>query len=293
MSYEIDPDEYEFEGEVSLDTDEKNVGGKKRDWLKMTQKGQIIRCSFVYFHTVDANAVREAAKKAKKAGEPFGKEQIVEAATSALSAHAKTLDKEVSALSDVDRLDTGTSHFKVMKAHYQDGMGYVLSRLGKDGAEADAIWKRLDDPKTYFSTLLLIYPTDSEGNIKKEDLVQQIKEDKLKLVPWRFSTRVYESIWKLNDSLRQNGLSLAGQDIKLECKEPQFQNIDVSSAGPAVWLKNSEMKSKVLRTAVGQYESLVPFREMTTEQLKAKLGLGGSGSDDVSADDFQDMLDSV
>lgn len=295
--FNIDPDEYDFgedSEEVSLAPDEKHVGGKKSEWLKFAQKGQLVRCSFVYFHTVDVNAVRAAAKKAKKAGEPFGKEQIVEVATAALKARAEELGKKPEELTDVDKIDLRKSHFKVMKASYQEGMGYVVSRLGKDGSEADAIWKRLPDPKTYFSTLLLVYPTDREGNLNKEEFVKQLKEDKLQLLPWRFSNRVYESIFKLNSGLRENGLSLAAQDIKIECKEPQFQNIDVSFAGAAVWQKlGDDVKTKVLRAAVPMYESLNPFREMTTEQLKAKLGLGGSATEDVSADDFQDMLDQV
>jgi hypothetical protein len=32
---------------------------------------------------------------------------------------------------------------------------------------------------------------------------------------------------------------------------------------------------------------------MTTDQLRSKLGLGGSATEDISADNFQDMLDSV
>jgi hypothetical protein len=287
------PDEYDLEGEVSLDSDEKNIGGKKQDWLKMTVKGQTIRGAFVYFHTYDTNAVRNAVKAAKKSGKSLSREEILQIAKTSLAKRAEELGKKVDEISDIDKLDTSMAQFKVMKAHYQEGLGFVVSRLGKDGAEADAIWKRLPEAKTYFTTLLLIYPTDSEGAINKEALAKQIKENKLKLIPWRFSTRIYEDIWKLNDGLRENNLSLAAQDIKLECKEPQFANIAVSFAGGAVWQKNEQLKKSVLQSAANMYEKLVPFREMTTDQLRAKLGLGGSASDDVSADNFQDMLDQV
>lgn len=286
--------DYNFDDDVSLAEDEKNVGGNKQDWLKMSTKGQTLRVSFVYFYTYDANAVSKAMKDARKSGKSLSKEDIQEVAKKSLAARAQELSKSVDALTVTDRLDVSVAHFKKMQAHYQEGMGYVLSRLGKDGADADAIWKRLPEPKSYFSTLLLVYPTDGEGNLNKEAFANQAKAGTLKLIPWRFSNSVYESIWKLNNGLRENSLSLASQDIKLECKEPQYQKIDVSAAGPALWLRNDTVRQQVLSRAAGLYDKLLPFREMTTEQLKAKLGLGGGGSvEDVSSTDFQDMLDSV
>lgn len=291
MSDEFD---YDLDSDVSLAEDEKNVGGTTTDDFKMTHKGQLARVAFVYFHTVDANAVRAAVKAGRVAGKQLSRDEIVEVAKKALAKRAETAGKPVDKLSAVDKLDLNVAHFKVMKAHYQDGIGFVLSRLGKDGSEADAVWKRLGDPRAYFSTLLLIYPTNSEGALNKEEFATQVKQGKLKLIRWRFGKKTHDSIWKQNDALRENGIVLASQDVKLECKEPKYQNIEVSAAGPAVWLKNETIKAAVLAQAVTQYDKLIPFREMTTDQLRAKLGLGGgSASDDVSADNFQDMLDQV
>ena len=42
------------------------------------------------------------------------------------------------------------------------------------------------------------------------------------------------------------------------------------------------------------FVQLVPFREMTTDQLREKLGLGGGVSEaDVSLDNFDDVLEGV
>lgn len=285
----------DLDEDVSLEPDEKDVGGQREVWLKMTHKGQMVRCAFMYFHTYAKNAVRAAMKAAKKEGKSLSKEDITKISNKSLTKRAEELGKSVDQLSAVDKLDVSVAHFKTMKAHYQEGLGYISSRLGKDGADADAIWKRLPEPKVYFSTLLLIYPTDSEGAINKEELTKQIRDKKLKLIPWRFSNRVYDDIWKLNDGLRENSLSLSSQDIKLECKEVQYQNISVSFAGAVIWLKNDVFKNVALIQAVNMYEKLNPFREMTTDQLRAKLGLGGPASEDVamSSDNFQDMLEQV
>jgi len=296
MSDDIfDIDGYSYEDDVALDADERDVAGTKQEWLKMTSKGQTIRCAFVYFYTYESNAIRAAIKAARKeeGDKKPTREEIVAVGKKAVEARAKELSKSVDELSPTELLDVSVSHFKVMKAHYQEGLGYVLSRLGKDGPEDDAIWKRLPEPKTYFTTLLLIYPTTDEGQLNKEALGKQIKDGKLKLIPWRFSTRVYDDIWKLNDGLRENNLSLASQDIRLECKVVEFQNISPSAAGPAIWQKNDTFKNAVLAQALPMYEKLIPFREMTTDQLRTKLGLGGSATEDISSDSFQDMLDQV
>jgi hypothetical protein len=301
MSTEEYTTEYDFSDDVSLEPDQKNVGGNKQDWLKMTQKGQVLRAAFVNFYTVDANAVQDAMKASQKSGKKLSREEIAVIAKGALNKRAEELKKTVDQLTAADRLDISKAHFKAQKAHYQEGIGFVLSRLGKDGAEADAVWKRLNDAKPYFITLLLVYPTDSEGALNRENFAAQIKQNKPKLIPWRFGNKVYESIWKLNDGLRENGLSLSSQDFKIECENPQFQNMAVSTAGPAVWQKNEQIKQVVLTAAAAMYDKLSPFRELTTDQLRAKLGLGGggssgggaSGADDISSDNFQEMLDSV
>ena len=287
--------EYDFEDEVSLDVDEKNIGGKKMDWLKMESTGQIVRCSFVYFHTYDANTVQAALKKARKTGENLDKDAVVALAREALAKRAKELDKEVDQLTPAEKLDIAVAHFKTFKASFseREGIGYIVSRLGKDGPEADAVWKRLPEPKPYFSTLLLIYPTDKEGNLSASAFKEQIQEEKINLMPWRFTGRTYDRIWKLNAGLRENGLTLASQDIQLECKEVQYQNIEVSFAGAAIWKKNPKIVDAVLKAALPLYEKLMPFKELSTEQLKEKLGLLGSASEDTSTDEFQDMLANV
>jgi hypothetical protein len=285
---------YDLDGDVTLDVDEKNVGGSKNDWLKMTAKGQLLRAAFVFFHTYDHNAVAKASKDAKKASKSLTRDEIQTIAKKALADRATELNKTVEQLTPTDKLDLKVAHFKAMKAHYQDGFGFALSRLGKDGPEADAVWKRLPEPKPYFSTLLLIYPTDEQGNLNKDAFVGQAKDGTFKLVPWRFGNKTYEEIWKLNDGLRENTLSLGSQDIKLECKDPKYQNISVSFAGAALWQKNDTIRQQVLAKAIGMYgDKLMPFREMTTDQLRAKLGLGGSAAQDVSSEDFNTMLENV
>jgi hypothetical protein len=283
------------EFDAGLDDEGRKYTQQRQEWLKMT-KGQVIRGSFVYFHTINKNVVAKAITEAaeKKAPKPTP-EQCIEIGRKALEKRAADLSKSIDQLTPIDRLDLSEVKMKRMWFHYQDGLGYVISRLGKDGTEADAVWKKLPEPKVTFTTLLLIYPTDRQGNIDKEKLATGWH-----IIPWRFHKGVYEGIWKLNKGLEENGTSIASQDVKLECKVQEYQNIDVQFCGPAIWQKSPKFKEVVLAKAMELYDKLIPFREMTTDALRAKLGMGGSavsttgvGGDATSATDFADLLESV
>ena len=285
----FDPD-YNIDDDVSLDDNHKPHNDRDT-WLKMT-KGQVLRVGLCYFHPVDLNAASKLRAESKQRSVTPSSADLRAAAQTALSGRATKLGKSVDALTQMDRLDLSEAKFKRMMASYQPGLGFVVSRKGKDGPDADAIWNKIETPKPYHTTLLFVYPTDRAGNIEKERLPTDWN-----LVPWRFGKRVYEDLWKLNAGLKDNGMGLHSQDLKLECKDAQYQNINISFAGPSLWQKHSGFAEKVLSQAIPMYERLVPFREMTTDQLRAKLGLGGSAISDVSAEaaagDFSDVLQNL
>lgn len=271
--------------------DKKHARSNQLEWFK-GEKGRSYRAALVYFHPLDAAIVRAMKAVAKKAGKEVVKAEVVETINKALAKRAELVGKPVDGLADWDKLDINNVRFKKVEAHYKEGVGYVLSRLGKDGPEADQVWKTMGDVKTYFTTALLLYPSNREGEFIKEQLATDYK-----VVPWRISGKMYQILHQRADSLRQNNLSIASQDLILKCTNTDFQNFDVDAAGPAIWPKNQKFAQLVLGKAFGLYEKLVPFREMSTADLKIKLGIsGGSGSvsdETVSDDDFNGLLDSV
>jgi hypothetical protein len=238
----------------------------------------------VYFNTVDVTAARIA--KRKNAG--ISKDEMIAAGKAALEARAKKLEKTVETMTAVDRLNLNDVRFKKMLAHYQEGLGYVISRLGLDGAEADDAWRRLPEAKQHFTTLLLVYPTTRDGEIIKEKLPTGWK-----LLPWRFSPDRYSQICKRNVALVENGITIASQDIQIECKDTQFQNVTIDALGPAIYRKNPKFQELVLTKAVELYEKLSPFRDMATADLRIKLGLGGGATASVGAEEYGDILDHV
>ncbi len=307
----------DYNDDAGLEPADKIANGSNReDWLKMT-KGQVLLGAFLYFHPVDVRAVAIAREQAKEAKKTLTPEEIKAIAHKALSDRAQALTqrafaerakelqkkveeltaeekqglvKTIDQITPDERLDTSTVQFKRMKAHYQQGFGFALSRLGKDGAEADAIWKKLPEPKLYYTTLLLLYPMTAAG---KHD-IEAIRRKEYQIKPWRFGQGTYDEIYNLNDGLRGNQMSIATQDIKLECMDTQYQNTKVSFVGKAIWQGSAGFRKLVLSEAVKKYDKLIPFKDMSTEALRAKLGLGGSSVQDVSsADDFTGLLDTV
>lgn len=286
MPTENDPfsDYSDFDDDVGLGDEGKALFKPRQERFKM-DKGQHARAALVYFHTYDITTVQAA----RKANPNMDREQMRKVGQEALEARAKELGKPVDQLTDGEKLDTRMNQFKKWMGHYHQGIGYIISRLGKDGKDADEIWKKITEPRLYFSTALLVYPTNREGDIIKEHLA-----DSWKVWPWRFGKNIYERFWKLNASLKELGQGLATQDLKLECKDAQYQNIDVTFAGAALWQKSDKFKSLILDAALKVYPNLVDFREMSTEQLRAKLGLGGSAVADVGAGgDFAELLENV
>lgn len=279
-----------FDNDFGLDEDDRKAAKSNRnlDWFKGT-KGETYRVALVYFHTHDVTGMKAAQKAAKQAGKPLTPADLKAAGAKALADYAAKLGKSVDALTDIERLDITQVQFKKFTAHYKDGLGFVLSRLGKDGPEQDKVWKQLPEPKDYFSCVILQYPTHKDGSIDKDRIPSG-----LKVLPWRFAPDRYDEIWKMNSGLRENGLSIASQDILLECNNTDFQNFKFSVAGPAIWQKSDKFKELVLGQAIPLYPKLIPFREMTTGDLAIKLGVStGAQGTDVGAGDFSDVIDRV
>lgn len=298
MSEELESIYESFEDDVGIDSDEDKKHGQsnRSEWFK-GDKGRTYRVALVYFHTVDVAAVAAARGVAKRKNENLTPASMEKIAKEALAAKAKSMDKTVDSLTDIEKLDVTQVKFKKFKAHYKEGVGYVLSRMGMDGADADSVWKSMGDVKNYFTTVVLFYACDKDGNLAKNQAGEIDKSALLNnwsLMPWRFGPKTYDSIWTVNKGLRSNDLTIADQDLILKCDNAEYQNFKITAGGKATWRKSPELQKRILDKAITFYDKLVPFREMSTADLRIKLGMGGGQSgEEVSADQFTDMLDGV
>lgn len=279
-----------FEGygeDVGLDPEDKKFGGSgKSDWFK-GEKGRQYRVALLYFHPLNISAMRAAKKKNPE----ITRDQLVEVGRKILAKRAEELGKAVDQLGEHEKLHTGRIQFHMTKAYYHEVAKFVPSRLGLDGPEADKVWRSLGDEKTYFTTVVLVYPTVKNGEVDKDRLAKDWE-----VFPWRFSGKVYDRLHAIRESLASNQLNIATQDIKLKCTNTDYQNFDIDSAGKAIWTTSDKFRDVVLAEAVKLYDKMKkPFKAMSTADLRIKLGLdsGNVGSDVADDDEFEDVLNDV
>lgn len=271
MSTPFDYDD--FAGDIDLET---HTTTNDRDaWYKGI-KGKIERASPVYFHRVDVNAVLAA----KRENPRLSRDEQIAIGAKALKARADQLGKSVDDLTDIDKLDRGTAKFKKIRAHFQEGLGFVTSRLGLEGSDADKVWRQLPEPRVYYVTLMVFYLTDNKGQIIRD---KEAFQAGLQVRPWRLSEPSYQEFEKTKNTLMTNNIPVAGQDFLLDCKDPTYQKFTVTAAGKAIWASKEDFAQLVLSKALPFYDKLSPFRDMTTEQLRQKLGGGSSTSSSSSA----------
>jgi homoserine kinase len=102
----------------------------------------------------------------------------------------------------------------------------------------------------------------------------------------------------MNKGLVSDGSSISMVDLNLTCSDTKFQKNTIAPAGSAVYLKNENFKKAVLEKAFSLYSKLTPFRKVTTDELREKLGLGSSGGSavggpDLTDEDFSGVLGNV
>lgn len=285
------PYDFDIEGDVGFgDEDKGRVKSNKLDWYQVTDKGRTDRVALIYFHPSDLVGLNEIKKKKPDLTDAQHK-AVIEKIRANM---AEKLSKKPDELTLVDMLDTSTVRFKAVDASYKEGMGYVAWPKTIEPSEKD-VWAKLPEKRTYVMSVLLVYPTDREGTVEKDRI-----STGWYVKPWRFSPDKYETLKRINKKLlsREDGSSLATTDLNFTCKEPKFQNIVIEDAGPAIWIKNDKFKRAVLEKAAEFYPKLNPFRVLTTDELREKLGIGGGGGgaapgSDAAGEDYSNILSNI
>ncbi len=244
------------------------------EWFK-AEKGRTYRVALVYFYPTQF-AVIQAARKAGATDA-----DIRQAVDKHLAELAEKLGKARDQLSEVDLLDLGRPRFKRAEVHFVSGLGSILSRLGQDGPDADRVWNRLEPARRQFATLLLVYPTNRDGEIDRDRLTEDWK-----VQPWQFGVGKYAALHRVREALDANGLSIADQDLRLCCTDTRYQKIDIAAAGPAIYRKQEAFQAKVLAAAAKAYDRLKLGRQMSTADLRVQLGAQGTS-------DMSDLMATV
>jgi hypothetical protein len=277
----------EVDSDIGLgDEDKGKVQSNQLEWYK-GEKGRTDRVALVYFNTVDTTIRRRVLQQKPDLTVDQQRTVIVKARAQL----AERLGKSVDQLDQVDLLDTTEARFKTVTASFKKEVGYVAwPKVIPPGEEK--IWAKAGERKDYVLTILLWYPTDREGDVDKDRLKH------FRVLPWRFAPEKYDIFRKINKGLLADGSSISQIDLNFSCSDTQYQKISITPAGSAIYTKNPQLKRLVLEKAIAMYQKLNPFKEMTIDELREKLGMppagGGSGSSkDFSGEDFSNVLEGV
>jgi len=274
----------DFSDDVDLDPTNRPPSNRVERFKGET--GKTYRVALLYFHPLSQTLLKRMGGSAKA-----DKAVFQENLAKALAKRAENWGKKVEDLQEWEKLDLANAQFKKFETHFHDDVGgSVVSRLGKDGPEADKIWKALPEPRTYYSTIGLFYPIDSAGNVDVKNIVRDgfVK-------PWRFSNGTFRILISKNEMLKEYQQSLANSDLKLQCKSAQYQTFDIDPAGAAIWLKSEAIRSAFLPQAHALYDKLIDAKRISTADLREKLKMSGgdSGHDVTSESEIDDLLGTV
>lgn len=288
----------EIDNDISASTeDAKKVSTSKTDWYK-GEKDKTDALAIVNFSSRDVSFLRSALSKKPDLTEDE-KRQVIAAGRKKV---AEALGKDVDQLDPIDLLDLSECRFKAVSGSFKEGIGYVAWPKNMTAEEQKLyVESKVGPRKDYVTTIVVVYPVDDEGEIDMERLTKT-KEGRLvesfKVMPWRMSTDKYHDLVRINKKLTKGQRSLADTDLVVQCTDKVFQKlkIDDDASHPSAWRSHPMVKRAVLERALKLQDKLEPFRRMSVEDLKEKLGIATASSSTSDSDvdpDFMSKLEGV
>lgn len=114
------------------------------------------------------------------------------------------------AMTTEDEAAPATPKFIGAPRHYKPGVGYFLHK-GPEYSEISG-----EPPKTYVATIIIVWPTDPQGNVTKESLSRMPD-----LHPWVMSKDKYQPI-----SAAHRQWPFGDHDLMATCTDTQYQKMD-------------------------------------------------------------------
>lgn len=165
-------------------------------------------------------------------------------------------------------------------AVYIDGVGKVVSRLGRDGPEADELWSQGEAARTSYATLVMTYPRGPDKNLDRARVLAAPG-----IMRWTFSERTFTSLQKVAAG------SSGGVDLLATCTDERYQRIEFQRFKDCLWWDDEELREAIQNRVTELESSVSPARRLSTEELAAKLGRQWPPQPEVTEADFIDDVD--
>jgi len=168
-------------------------------------------------------------------------------------------------------LDAPTPEFVGAMRHYKEGVGYFLNK----GPEYTALAG--DAPKQAIGTVIIVWPTDSKGDLDKNRLAN---DDGIDVMPWIFSADKYKQFGQIHGEF-----PVGEHDVKINCTDTQYQKMTFAPCKDSILRKLAENpKAKpIIDRILGKVSEIAGSlkneiaRDMTLDQIREKLSGGGGG----------------
>jgi len=187
-------------------------------------------------------------------------------------------------------MDAETPTFVGCTRNYIPGVGYIMNK----GPEYTKIAG--GPPKTSISTIIVVWPTDSKGQLDKA----AFQEGRFEVMPWVFDQGKYEHMETIHGNFH-----LGKHDLVAKCTDSQYQKMQFSPAPENVLrkLRDSGDKGKDRFDALmGQIQNIAAnirndlARDMSLDQIREKMGNGGGVAAPVASattEEVDEMLDNI
>lgn len=165
--------------------------------------------------------------------------------------------------------------------HYVNGVGYVMDT----GPEMQKLLG--GPPKDCIATIVVAWPTLKGGGLDKSRLAAGDVE----VLPWTFGGDKFRILKK-----RHSEFPFSEYDIAIDCTDGQYQKMDISPARENLYRKLlGESKFDQLTSSIAQQCASIAVNmqthigaDLTTAQLREKMGGGGGGGGGSRQTDFGD-----
>jgi hypothetical protein len=181
-----------------------------------------------------------------------------------------------------EQYNNGKKIYCGTKIHYKDK--YFLCKSTKDSKAVccTAVYTG-NKPKWRMGAVIVKYDI-------------QVKDGKPKLagyelLPWVFGETIYNTLKGIDGEF-----SLISHDLKLMCKNEDYQNMEVTPCNDSIWRKNAELHKKILAEFPAVLEEAKGNlgQDLNAEEIREVLGIEAPGSQDAASEvSVGDVLEGV